>query len=801
MRIKKLILENFKQYKSCEINFPDGLLGFIGKNGAGKSTIFEAIYLGLYGKYGQNNDRMKNDFATSKEPIVIELQFEDNNTTYKIIREFRGKGLTAKAELFLGDNQISDIVGVTEVNKKVTKLLKIDAVNFKNSFFSEQKEVTALIDLKTGDRQKQLRKMLGLAKLDKLGDKINAKSNEMKINLKNLESRLLSEIKIEELNNLLQLKKEEKKALINNIKNINIDLTNANNDYENSKVKVIDAEKIKEKFKKLESENEVVNSKINLLDENIKNLEKKLIELNNNKEELNELLPQKQKYEKILLKYEELLGKQNLFTKKNNLLEKIAESKTTIDKKQLEINSLNILLLTFEGLETKLEKNNLQKTALEDLLNAKNRTKTEIFSHISTITKEIKDKTVRINKLKELGVNSPCPECQRPLGEDYYRVLYDTYISSINDLNNLKIEKEQLYNNIEEEININKTELQKLTDYLMKLNRAISDKKNCVKNLNDCEYIKQNTNKNLLLFEREYLNYKDVTFDEAELKEIKNEKEILKKINDKYLAIESLITQIPEYENNKSKATAVLLEYRQKSAEINKFISQVNYKEDEFIKVKAERENKEKRVKQIEQDVHKFQMDERETSNQINLIEKDLADNYKILEEVNVCKKAAFTYEKLISFIKDFKTKLTSHELPAISDIANKLFVEITKGRYFGLAINEDFSFTVIRDNNKVPLETLSGGEKDLASICLRIAISKRIAALAGRKNMGFLALDEVFSSQDQKRREELINTLQAISKDFKQIFVITHNQDVEEVFPSRLIIQKTGNFSSALLL
>ena len=364
MRIKKLILENFKQYKSCEINFPDGLLGFIGKNGAGKSTIFEAIYLGLYGKYGQNNDRMKNDFATSKEPIVIELQFEDNNTTYKIIREFRGKGLTAKAELFLGDNQISDIVGVTEVNKKVTKLLKIDAVNFKNSFFSEQKEVTALIDLKTGDRQKQLRKMLGLAKLDKLGDKINAKSNEMKINLKNLESRLLSEIKIEELNNLLQLKKEEKKALINNIKNINIDLTNANNDYENSKVKVIDAEKIKEKFKKLESENEVVNSKINLLDENIKNLEKKLIELNNNKEELNELLPQKQKYEKILLKYEELLGKQNLFTKKNNLLEKIAESKTTIDKKQLEINSLNILLLTFEGLETKLEKNNLQKNSI-----------------------------------------------------------------------------------------------------------------------------------------------------------------------------------------------------------------------------------------------------------------------------------------------------------------------------------------------------------------------------------------------------------------------------------------------------
>ncbi|MFH0736832.1 MAG: SMC family ATPase [bacterium] len=801
MRINKLILENFKQYKSCEIIFPDGLLGFVGKNGAGKSTIFEAIYLALYGKYGQNNDRMKNDFATSKEPIVIELHFEDNNTTYKIIREFRGKGLTAKAELFFGDNEISDIVGVTDVNKKVTKILKIDAVNFKNSFFSEQKEVTALIDLKTGDRQKQLRKMLGLARLDKLGDKINAKSNEMKINLKNLESRLLNEIKIEELNNLLQEKKEEKSVLINNIKNVGIVLTNALDDYENSKVKVINAEKIKENFKKLESENKVVNSKINLLDENIKNLEKKLIELNNNKVELNELLPQKQQYEKTLLKYEELLGEQNLFTKKNNLLEKIAESKITIDKKNLEIENLNVLLLSFDGLETKIEKNILQKTALENLLNASNRTKTEIFSHISTITKEIKEKTIRINKLKELGVGSPCPECQRPLGEEYYGTLYNTYITAINDLNKLKIEKENLYGTIEEEINKNKTELQKLTDDFMKLNRAISDKKNCVNNLNDCEYLKQNANKNLLLFEQEYLNYKDVTFDEAELKEIKNEKEILKKINDKYLAIESLITQIPEYENNKSKAAAVLLEYRQKNTEINKLINQISYNEDEFLKIKEERENNEKRVKQIEQEVHKYQLDDRETSNQIKLIEKDLADNNKILEEVNVCKKETFTYEKLISFIKDFKTKLTSHELPAISDIANKLFAEITKGRYFGLAINEDFSFSVIRDNNNVPLETLSGGEKDLASICLRIAISKRIAALAGRKNMGFLALDEVFSSQDQNRREELINTFQAISKDFKQIFVITHNQDVEEVFPSRLVIQKTGNYSYANLI
>jgi len=182
-------------------------------------------------------------------------------------------------------------------------------------------------------------------------------------------------------------------------------------------------------------------------------------------------------------------------------------------------------------------------------------------------------------------------------------------------------------------------------------------------------------------------------------------------------------------------------------------------------------------------------------------IELIIEKNDELVKEVENKKKNYRIKEKLVQFIKDFKSKLTSTELPEISNLANKLFSQITKGRYTDLKINEDFEFTVIRDDVKVPIETLSCGEKDLASICLRIAISKRIAALAGRKNMGFLALDEVFGSQDQSRREELVNTLQAIANDFKQIFVVTHNQDVEEIFPSRLLIRKNGNFSNVELL
>ncbi|MBK6995824.1 MAG: AAA family ATPase [Lewinellaceae bacterium] len=43
MILNTLRLSNYKQYSHLELAFREGLVGIIGKNGAGKSTIFEAI--------------------------------------------------------------------------------------------------------------------------------------------------------------------------------------------------------------------------------------------------------------------------------------------------------------------------------------------------------------------------------------------------------------------------------------------------------------------------------------------------------------------------------------------------------------------------------------------------------------------------------------------------------------------------------------------------------------------------------------------------------------------------------------
>lgn len=54
IRLQKLdykanYLKNYRRFRKLSIEFPENLQGFLGSNGAGKSTIIEAIAWALYG--------------------------------------------------------------------------------------------------------------------------------------------------------------------------------------------------------------------------------------------------------------------------------------------------------------------------------------------------------------------------------------------------------------------------------------------------------------------------------------------------------------------------------------------------------------------------------------------------------------------------------------------------------------------------------------------------------------------------------------------------------------------------------
>jgi len=91
--------------------------------------------------------------------------------------------------------------------------------------------------------------------------------------------------------------------------------------------------------------------------------------------------------------------------------------------------------------------------------------------------------------------------------------------------------------------------------------------------------------------------------------------------------------------------------------------------------------------------------------------------------------------------------------------------------------------------------EMFSGGEAFRANLALRIAISKLLARRAGAQ-LQTLVIDEGFGTQDTSGRALLVEAIISIQHDFERILVITHIDELKDMFPARIDVVKTANGS-----
>jgi exonuclease SbcC len=88
------------------------------------------------------------------------------------------------------------------------------------------------------------------------------------------------------------------------------------------------------------------------------------------------------------------------------------------------------------------------------------------------------------------------------------------------------------------------------------------------------------------------------------------------------------------------------------------------------------------------------------------------------------------------------------------------------------------------------PYETFSGGESFRVNFALRIALAQLLAERSGVR-IRTLVIDEGFGTQDIDGIERLVESIQAIQTDFAKIIVITHLQQLKQVFPVRIEVEK----------
>jgi len=129
--------------------------------------------------------------------------------------------------------------------------------------------------------------------------------------------------------------------------------------------------------------------------------------------------------------------------------------------------------------------------------------------------------------------------------------------------------------------------------------------------------------------------------------------------------------------------------------------------------------------------------------------------------------------------MSNFRTYLISRIRPTLSYYSSDFFSRLTDGKYISVELDENYNLMIYDNGEFYSIERFSGGEEDLANLCLRLAISEVITERAGGA-FNFIILDEIFGSQDLFRRQNIMKALNNLSSKFRQIFLITHVEDVK---------------------
>jgi len=688
MILKSLMIKNFRKFEEAFIEFPDGVTGVVGLNGAGKSTIFEAIAWVLYGSVAARTsaDQIKRENAEDKDPCRVELEFIFGEDKYRVVREMSGKSLITSASATFNEKLVAN--GAEIVSNFIQKKLGMDFKSFYTSIFAKQKELNALSSMNPSERRPLILRMLGINALDEIVGEIRSDIKNKKILIEKLEQDLLDEY---------GEKKIEK--------------------YKNKK------DELEEKYKK------IVKS-TTLIKENILIIEKKL------KLVRKECDDKKIEYEKIYKVKEQLDEKKTLFDNKNRLFEEIKNLQLKIEKRQEKINNEKLKLSKFEKIEQEmklLEKRLVENSRKSETLLKKIEQKKTLMDQFQKNIAEVKAKKTTIEKM---GSSAKCPTCDRVLGEQYNKLLKD-YNNEIEEKNkkikflvneSSKVETE--YNQFLKEMEA----LQKKNNYLH--TKSIEKEKINTILYNFTQEVDKEVN-DLNSKKTEFTKISTVEFDEKKYIAIKE------KIEDLYKKYQLKLDELNEIRNNSEK-----------------------------IKIELERKEGEGNL----------------VAQQIKNLQQNIEEQYKIVNKIEMYNKNLKLLKMLNEIMVSFRTYLISQIRPTLSLYASELFDQLTNGKYSEIELDDNYNLIVYDDGVPYDIERFSGGEEDLANLCIRLAISEVITEKAG-SIFNFIILDEIFGSQDNTRKQNIIKALSRFSSKFRQIFLITHVEEIKNSMENTIIV------------
>ncbi|MDA0755758.1 MAG: AAA family ATPase [Crenarchaeota archaeon] len=168
--IHSIELIDFLAHHDTKLEFNNGATVFVGQNGAGKSSIVDAITFSLFGKHTRSTN--KSLIRRGANKALVKVEFSANGKKYRTVRQIDSKGtLTAQFLEKNGDEFLPIAEGERKqfgesMTEEVEKVLGMNFEKLKIASIVQQGELNSIIKAKPKEFKELLNTIIGIDKLD-----------------------------------------------------------------------------------------------------------------------------------------------------------------------------------------------------------------------------------------------------------------------------------------------------------------------------------------------------------------------------------------------------------------------------------------------------------------------------------------------------------------------------------------------------------------------------------------------------------------------------------------------------------
>ncbi|MDZ7843248.1 MAG: SMC family ATPase [Anaerolineales bacterium] len=852
-----ITISGFLSYQEpVEIDFTTFDLACIsGQNGAGKSSILDAMTWALFGRARKHDESIIN---TQSDTAQVSFTFQYEGNIFRVLRT-NPRGETKNVEFHLQQRESIGEPAVwkpltertlRETDQKIEETLRLDYETFINAAFFLQGEADQFTQQSPSARKRILSQILGLsiwetyrkrafrkrkgveAEISRMEGRLTEilseleQENERRRQLKELKSELekavtarkaqedhLADIQsleasLQEQSKLVENLSTQKDKLIQKTQKLNQRLESRETDQENFSQVLSRAEQIKEQAEAWEQAQEEL-TRWEQIAEKFRESEKK------RQGPLTEIAAEKARLTQEL---------NNLQTRSREI-HKSLEEIPVLQKKLIEKEQ------RIAQAEEKLKSRELKQEELEKA----RQNQAEAKAENPRLYQEMKKLEKRIDNLQKTE-GAECPLCGQPLSSTEREKLINDLTKQGQEMGDrFRKNKETLSraDQVVKKLQLEITELSLVDDQLRELNQEADKLSLRISQINQQkeEWEKQDLKRmeeiNSQLQEETYALQarKELAEIDAQLKEIGYDAHQHDKIKEQVEQGKNILQELRELEKARAALEPLEREINDLSAEIDAE-SQELEETSEMLKLHSasleKARGKAPDKKQAEQELLNRKEEE-------NILQRELGAAQQKVNVLAAQKERRTQLEEKQSTLRDQVSQLKQLEeafgkngvpallieqaLPQIEAKANEILERLSGGSMSVRFITQREYKDQTRDDLKETLdiqiqdragvrdyEMFSGGESFRINFAIRLALSHVLAQRAGAR-LQTLVIDEGFGSQDEIGRQRLIEAINLIQNDFKKILVITHIDQLKDVFTNQLVVEKTSRGSMVTVL